>query len=231
MWGAGIARRHPTPSVRSVLGSFLFHGLLAAALLISNLISPRDLPQFEVYRVQLVSPPPQVEGPPTPVVAAAPVVERPEPERVVEAPKPGPEPQPRRPVERKPAPERTTRAPEPSRGANPKPDSPGGEGLNINLEGREFPYPEYLENIVLQLTRYFRWEGSPNLKGTVAFYISRDGSVGGITVAERSGDFNFDLEMMSSVEQAGRRGAFGPLPAGWVPDRLWVRFLFLPPSG
>ncbi|HET9740798.1 MAG TPA: TonB C-terminal domain-containing protein [Solirubrobacteraceae bacterium] len=100
------------------------------------------------------------------------------------------------------------------------------------MEGKEFPFPDYLENIILVLNRHFRWSGNPALEGEVAFYIERDGSVGdtSIQVTRKSGDFRFDLEMMSAVEQAGNRRAFGPLPDGWVSDKLWVRFKFLPPS-
>ena len=54
--------------------------------------------------------------------------------------------------------------------------------------------------------------------------------VGGLRLDDGSGNFNFDLEAMGAVEQAGRRAAFGPLPEGWQGDRLWVRFTFLPPG-
>ena len=85
---------------------------------------------------------------------------------------------------------------------------------------------------IFVLNRHFRWSGNPALEGEVAFYIEREGSVGkgSIQVTRKSGDFRFDLEMMSAVEQAGNRRAFGPLPDGWVSDKLWVRFKFLPPS-
>jgi hypothetical protein len=35
---------------------------------------------------------------------------------------------------------------------------------------------------------------------------------------------------MSAIELAGRNGAFGKLPDGWVPERLFVRYRFLPPE-
>jgi hypothetical protein len=68
--------------------------------------------------------------------------------------------------------------------------------------------------------RSFRWSADPNLQGEVAFYIERPGTVGrgSIRVIEKSGDFSFDLEMLSAVEQAPDR--FGPLPEGWIPDKL-----------
>jgi hypothetical protein len=230
-WGTGIGRRRPGPDRRAVVGSLAFHVLLFGGLMGYGLLQARNLPQFEVYRVKLVSPPPQIAGVPEPTVA--PVVRRPEPQRVVEAPKPRPQP-PKRPVETKPPPKEQPKPkpPEPAKGAAPKPDSPGGENLDVDIVGQDFPFPDYLENIILQLNRYFRWSGNPNLQGEVAFYIESAGTIGrgSIRVVEKSGDFNFDLEMMSAVEQAGNRGAFGPLPEGWISDRLWVRFKFLPPG-
>lgn len=232
IWGTGIVRHRPGPDRRAVLGSVLVHVVLVAGLIGGSLVFAPELPQFEVYRVQLISPPPQVAGAPQPAVTP-PVVRR-EPPRVTEPPPPTQRPQPQRPVETKPVeqPQERPEEPEPVRGRNPDPDSPGGENIEVNMEGQEFPYPDYLQNIILQLNRYFRWSGSPSLEGEVAFYIQPDGSVGAgsIRVVQKSGDFNFDLEMMSAVEQAGRRNAFGPLPDGWLQDRLWVRFKFLPPG-
>jgi outer membrane biosynthesis protein TonB len=227
--GTGIGLRRSGPDRRAVLGSVLVHIGVVAVLLVSGAVFAPHMPAFEVYRVQLVSPPPQLAGEPAPVRAAPPVVRR--PERTVETPRQQ-QPKPR-PVEQKPPPkEEPKREPEPTRGANPKPDSPGGEDIQLDMEGKEFPFPDYLENIIFVLNRHFRWSGNPALEGEVAFYIERDGSVGrgSIQVTRKSGDFRFDLEMMSAVEQAGNRRAFGALPDGWVSDKLWVRFKFLPPS-
>jgi outer membrane biosynthesis protein TonB len=58
----------------------------------------------------------------------------------------------------------------------------------------------------------------------------KDGSVRNIRVINKSGNINFDLEAISAIEQAGQRGAFGPLPKGWVPPRLPIAFSFLPPG-
>jgi TonB family protein len=122
--------------------------------------------------------------------------------------------------------------PEPTKGPDPKPDSQGGENLNVDIQGQDFPYPEYLDHVIAEINRHFRgWEGSTKLKVQVFFYINRDGTVGGLDVLQRSGNFNFDLKAMSAVEAAGNRGAFGPLPEGWVQDRLYIRYTFLPPGG
>jgi hypothetical protein len=58
----------------------------------------------------------------------------------------------------------------------------------------------------------------------------RDGRVRNIRVLNKSGNINFDLEAISAIEQAGKRGAFGPLPKGWVPSTLPIAFSFVPPG-
>lgn len=231
VWGSGIGRRRPRPDFRAIAGSVTFHVVIVGALVASGAVFASDLPEFEVYRVRLVSPPPEQEGEPEPVPPTAAVVQPVEPEPV-EPVRDVPESV--RPVEETPEEpvEEPPEEPEPTRGENPEPDSPGGENLDVDVEGQDFPYPEYLQNIILQLNRYFRWAGNANLTGTVAFAIERDGSIspGSIQVVQKSGDWNFDLEMMSAVEQAGNRRAFDPLPEDWVQDKLWVRFRFLPPG-
>jgi outer membrane biosynthesis protein TonB len=106
----------------------------------------------------------------------------------------------------------------------------GGEGLDVHIAGEAFPYPDYLENIIRQLNRYFRWNGAPTLETKIGFEIMRDGTVRNIRVLEKSGNFNFDLDAISAVESAGKSNAFGALPKGFVPDRLPVAFKFLPPG-
>ncbi|HEX2167358.1 MAG TPA: TonB C-terminal domain-containing protein, partial [Longimicrobiales bacterium] len=100
--------------------------------------------------------------------------------------------------------------------------------LNIQREGEEFLYPEYQANIIRQLNQAFRWNGASNLEAEVVFYIKRDGSVGGIRIVRKSGNFQFDLQAHEAVDRVGRTGRFGPLPDGWQQDRLWVSFTFEP---
>lgn len=228
--GASIGRRRPRPDRRAVIGSAAFHASLLVALWGFTAIRP-EVPEFEVYRVKLYSPPAQVEAPAPEPVAVQRAIQAPRTvERITEPPPPTPQPQARPQTIEEPPPEER-KPPEPIKGPGADPDSPGGENIDVDLQGQDFPYPEYLENIILQLQRYFRWSGSADLTNQVMFYVQRDGTVGGIQVLQRSGDFNFDLQAVNAVEQAGRRGAFGPLPDGWVQDRLWVRFRFLPPGG
>ena len=236
-WGARLRRHRARPPARAIIVSVLLHALVVAGFWLAGIeLSPE--PEFVQYRVTLVSPPPQESGEPEPAaVPETPVVAEPEPE----PPAPEPEPeleQPKQP-EPKPAPpkpETATPTPEvnpdpaPVRGPDPKPVTIGGENRNVQLEGEEFPFPDYLENIVTQLHRMFRWSGSANLEAEVVFYIQRDGTAGGIRIVRRSGNFQFDLQAHEAVDRAGRTGAFGPLPDGWQQDRLWVSFTFEPPK-
>ena len=97
----------------------------------------------------------------------------------------------------------------------------------VSTEGVEFPYPEYLQNIVTQILR--RWQRPferTSLESEVSFFIHRDGSITDLQFIKRSGSFAFDLEAEGAVEEGGRFKAFGTLPAGWQPDVLYVRFYF-----
>lgn len=161
-------------------------------------------------------PEPQEEEP-VPTEEAEPEPVEPEPE----VPEPE-EPQPEE-VEEEPEPE-----PEPARGPEPSAESPGGEGLNVRIEGARFPYPDYLNNIVLQLRRYFRPPAGSRDMAEVIFWINRDGSVSDIRLGRSSGSFQFRLAAMGAVEQAGQDRAFGPLPDGYTADRLPVSFVFEP---
>ena len=103
----------------------------------------------------------------------------------------------------------------------------GSDATTIKTPGLEFPYPEYLRNIMNQV--YRRW-GTPNtaLRAEIAFAINRDGSVRGIQVVRRSGNFAFDLDAQGAIEAAGNARAFGPLPDGRSAEVLNVVFVFEP---
>ena len=101
----------------------------------------------------------------------------------------------------------------------------------IKTPGLQFPYPEYLRNIVNQV--YQRWDRDGAREGAfaeVSFMILRDGSVQDIRFVTRSGSFAFDLGAQGAVEAAGNSHAFGPLPDGWEADVLPVSFYFKPAS-
>lgn len=108
---------------------------------------------------------------------------------------------------------------------------PGSASVDVSIQTQEFPYPEYLQNIMIQIKRHFGlWSRAPTAKAELYFYINRNGTVGGLDVLQGSGDFGFDLKALGAVEAAGKRGVFGPLPDGWAVDRLYIRYS-LQPSG
>lgn len=238
-WGARLRRHRARPPALALVASVLLHVAVAGALWAAGL-QLRPEPAFVQYRVTLVSPPPQEQGEPDPEPPAPTtpvVVDEPEPEPSAPQPEPKPEPPQPTPPEPKPQPPKPAEAtpkpverkPEPTRGREPRPDSPGGENLRVQQDGEEFPYQDYLDNIVRQLHRMFRWNGPANLEAEVVFYIQRDGTVGGLRLVRRSGNFDFDLAAHEAVDRAGRTGAFGALPDGWQSDRLWISFTFEPP--
>jgi outer membrane biosynthesis protein TonB len=99
----------------------------------------------------------------------------------------------------------------------------------VKTSGVEFPYPQYLRNIVAQV--YRRWQrpsGQASLRAEVLFFIHRDGSITSFQFVKRSGNFGFDLEAQGAIEAAANAAAFGPLPEGYVADVLPVTFFFDP---
>jgi outer membrane biosynthesis protein TonB len=109
----------------------------------------------------------------------------------------------------------------------------GGHGTDVasvHTEGADFPYPQYLENIVRVIAQRFKPQGNTAARAEVSFIIRRDGSIvpTSIQFVTRSGNFAFDLEAEGAVEQAAAVKAFGPLPAGFADDVLPVVFSFDP---
>jgi outer membrane biosynthesis protein TonB len=118
-------------------------------------------------------------------------------------------------------------APAPVAGGGPQ----GGRGAdvaNVQISGTNFPYPEYLQNVVRQIALRFKPPGGRELRADVAFLIRRDGSVTGIRLTTRSGVYAFDTEAMGAVDAAAGARAFGPLPPGFPDDVLPVTFSFDP---
>ncbi len=232
--GSGIARRAPGPERGGLYVSFGVHIALAAVLVFTGVLHASKAPEFVSYKVKLYSPPPQVEGPKPETPAPAPVSKIVAPPKTVKPiAKPLPKssaPEVKR-IAQTPVVDTTRKQPaQQTVGAHADPNSPGGEGIDVNQEGVECPDPQYCANIIMQINRYFRFSGGGQPTALVVFYISRDGTVGGIQLLEKSGDLKFNLEAISAVEQAGKRGAFGRLPDVWVQDRLWVRYRFVPPG-
>ncbi|UCF40249.1 MAG: TonB C-terminal domain-containing protein [Gemmatimonadota bacterium] len=202
------------------------HAIAIAAVFSSPTLVHRAVPP--VYTVNLVAAPltpPEARRAPEVVERPA---ERPAPvasrrrSTVAETPPP-----PERQAEREPAP-RTTPEVELAPDAEP---STGSDPATVKTTGVEFPYPEYLRNIVAQVyRRWHRPEANVSLRAEVMFLVHRDGSVSGVRFIQRSGNFTFDLEAQGAIEAAANSLAFGPLPAGYGADVLPVNFFFDPSS-
>jgi protein TonB len=211
------------------IGTILVHAA-AAAFLFSQVRSSVATPP--VYAVNLVAAPAPTERkriareavPTPPQEKPAPVKPKPTPPPKAPA-KPEPKPPPTTEPDREPPP--PTAAPvAPAEGETP---STGTDAATIKTPGLEFPYPEYLRNIVNQV--YQRWDrddARQNSFAEISFLIRRDGSVHDIRFVTRSGSFAFDLGAQGAIEAAGNALAFGPLPDGWDADVLPVSFYFKP---
>ena len=225
-------RRRPRESAATGLAAvstLAVHVAAAVVLLSAPSLVHRVAPP--VYSVELVAAPrpqPQQRRAPEtvqrPAEQPAPVSTRPRPRRssVAETPPP-PTPD----TEKEPAP-RTNPPEGPAPGAQP---STGTDAATVKTSGVEFPYPEYLRNIVSQV--YRRWQrpsGNVSLRAEVLFFIHRDGSISNFQFTKRSGNFAFDLEAQGAIEAAANAGAFGSLPAGYPSDVLPVSFFFDPSS-
>ncbi len=224
--GARQRRRDARGRGVAFFGTVVLHGaVVAGALWTPSTRRPAAPP---VYRVELVAAPaPQPnqrrapEAVERPAEQSAPIaVERPRRTSVAETPPP---PVARR-EEREPAPRTNPVQPAP----NVKP-STGSDVATVKTSGVDFPYPEYLRNIVAQIHR--RWQrpgGSSTLSAEILFFVRRDGSISNLQFVRRSGSFAFDLEAQGAIEAAGTANAFGPLPDGYGADVLPVSFFFDP---
>lgn len=229
-WGTRWQRPASRPPRRAIVASVLLHVSVVAAMFLAGVTLKAAEPDFQQFKVRLKSPPAQVLGTPEPVVNTAPVAVEPAPTPPPTPdtpPKPAPKPAPQTQSPQQKSVERTP-APTPAKGPDPKPVEIGGEDIDVDIAGAAFAYPDYLENIILQLNRYFRWPGAANLEAEVVFYIRRDGTVGSPTPKRKSGNFQFDIQTVQAIEAAGRNGAFGPLPEGLQGERLWISFTFKP---
>lgn len=221
------SRSRGQASVRvGLAGTVAVHALAALFFIASAADARKTAPP--TYRVHLVAAPE-----PTPEERKAPpAVDRPAEEKPAPAPKaPTPKstvskaaPPPVADNTKREAAPRTTPNAQPLPGERP---STGSDPLTVSTEGVEFPFPEYTNNIIVQIAK--RWQRpyqSTPLEAEVSFFVHRDGSVSGMQFVRRSGSFAFDLEAQGAVEEAGRFKVFGPLPDGWKSDVLFVRFYF-----
>ena len=186
------------------------------------LVSPRVVPA-RTYRVKLVAAADE----------KAPERLKPQPAEVEEEEHRPPPPSP---PEEEPAPETekpTVVEEEPPPTPVEKPparaEETGEDPVNVQLDGAVFAFPEYLDNIIRQVLRYWRPPSDGRaLSAELVFTIHEDGSVSDIAWRQRSGDPSFDLMAKGAIEAAGRDRAFGPLPQRYPRDRLRVSFFFDP---
>src|SRR5262245_28162262 len=205
----------------------MLHGAAVFAVLFSRAGPAKVGPP--VYKVELIAAPaPEPNARKAPEVmqreaaspAAVPKKVAPVPKTVAKTPPP---PTPKPDLKREPAP-RTTATDAPAPGVKP---STGTDVATVKTAGVEFPYPEYLRNLVAQV--YRRWERPTDnvvRRAEVLFFVHRDGTVTGLQFVRRSGDFAFDLEAQGAIEAAS--AAFGKLPEGFESDLLPVSFFFDP---
>lgn len=162
----------------------------------------------------------------------APIRQDPSPPEVAEEenrpppPEPTPDPVPQTetptveeelPVEREPE-------PEPART-----EEVGEEVVNVQIDGANALFPDYYNNIIRQIQRYWRPPaGARDLRAEISFWIHRDGRVSNIEWVARSGSGQFDLVAMGAVESASRDQAFGELPQAFPGDVMAVSFYFDP---
>ncbi len=215
----------PESTGLALAGTLLVHGAAGAFLFVSGAHARAPAPP--VYKVRLVAAPapdptarraPEAVDRPAETPEPAPAARKPPKSTVARA---APPPEASKPKEAAP---RTTPKAEPAPGEKP---STGDDVATVSTEGIEFPFPEYLQNLVSQVRR--RWqrpEQAVPLEAEVSFFVQRDGSVSEIHFVRRSGNFAFDLEAQGAVEEAGRLRAFGVLPEGWASEVLFVRFYF-----
>jgi protein TonB len=239
------------PSLRTPLvWSAVLHLGVVAALVVSR--APAHLPTPPTYRVNLVAAPPGPREigvvqptPPEPVAAPTPASPTPAP-----APRARETPEPERmkaPAKAKPVhvpkmatpnvgttaakaatAARTAKAQSTPRAGGGPTGGRGADVANVRTEGIEFPYPVYLQNVVRLIALQFKPDARGALRAEVAFLIRRDGSISGLKLMSRSGNFSFDQDAMGAVEAAARSNAFGPLPQGFTDDVLPVIFSFDP---
>jgi periplasmic protein TonB len=225
-------RGRPPGTTVGVIGTVLVHAAAAAFAFTQASTVKAGPPSYAVELVAAPAPAPKQrlarEAVPTP-----PPQEKPAPVKPLPKPKPPktpPAPEP------KPPPTDTEREPPPKTAAPVTPvpgetPSTGTDVATIKTPGLQFPFPEYLRNIVTQVYRSWdRDAARQNSFAEISFLILRDGSVRDIRFVTRSGSFSFDLGAQGAIEAAGNARAFGPLPDGWDADVLPVSFYFKPIS-
>ncbi len=217
-------RRERQATGAAFTGTVALHVVAGVALFTSPRLAYDVMPP--VYAVELIAAPrPQpVEQRRAPEVVQRPAdppvpTQRPPRRTSVAETPPPPSPQPQ---QKEPAPR--TNPVEPAPNVEP---STGSDPATVKTTGVQFPFPDYLRNLVGQVYRQWqRPSGNVSLRAEVMFLVHRDGSISGFQFIKRSGNFGFDLEAQGAIERAAR--FFGALPTGFDADVLPVHFFFDP---
>jgi protein TonB len=207
-------------------GTAVVHGLVGVLLFAEPPIRHAPPPTYKVRLLAAPEPDPNARKAPDAVdrAAAAPPAPLAKPKPMPKSAASHATPPPAPDDARREAAPRTTPKGAPLPGETP---STGSDVATVSTAGVDFPYPEYLQNIMTQILR--RWQrpfGATAPDMEVSFFIHRDGSITGLEFVKRSGSFAFDMEAEGAVEESGRFKVFGPLPTGWQSDVLFVRFFF-----
>jgi periplasmic protein TonB len=223
-------RGRPPGTAVGLIGTVLVHAGAAAFAFTQVKPARAGPPAYAVELVAAPAPAPkkrlarEAVPPPPPEEKPAPVKPPPKPKPAKAPPEPKAPP-----TEAKHEPPPKTAAPvAPAPGEAP---STGADVATIKTPGLQFPFPEYLRNIVTQVYRNWDRESArQNSFAEISFLILRDGSVRDIHFVTRSGSFSFDLGAQGAIEAAGNSRSFGELPDGWDADVLPVSFYFKPIS-
>ncbi|MGV3707519.1 MAG: TonB family protein [Gemmatimonas sp.] len=229
--------------------SLVIHASVIGALVWWKSLAPPVRPPQ--YRIELigaaglkraagvVADPPKVEAPePKPVEAPKAAERPPEVVKKVEPvkPKAKPEPKPAKatpnpakatPTAAKDAPKTEAKAAPPVAGSG-QTKTKGTDVANVKVDGIQFPFPWYLDNITRQIFLKWDWKAGGAWVTEFRFVIHKDGSVTDIQLLKSSGNRSFDLEGRGAIEAAGNARAFGPLPPGFDGETLPVYYSFTP---
>jgi protein TonB len=225
-------RGRPPGTTVGLIGTLLVHAAAAAFAFTQVKPAKAGPPSYAVELVAAPAPSPKQrlarEAVPTPPPEEKPAPVKPPPKPKPVKPPPAPAPKPPPTETRREPPPKTSAPVAPAPGETP---STGTDVATIKTPGLQFPFPEYLRNIVTQVYRNWDRESArQNSFAEISFLILRDGTVRDIRFVTRSGSFAFDLGAQGAIEAAGNALSFGPLPDGWDADVLPVSFYFKPIS-
>jgi TonB family protein len=104
----------------------------------------------------------------------------------------------------------------------------GSGGTTMRLDGANFPYPYYLNNIQIKILANFKpaisQQEAKGKKAVVYFVIDQNGKISEVKLEDKSGHFLFDQEAQRAVLRSNPLPALPPAFGG---ERLGVHFEFV----